>query len=84
MDKSTGLSAAKLPLVSFVNEAYLELKKVTWPTRQQVIRLTTIVVVASLITGAYLGLLDYVFTWLLGLLLNRPEISQTPPLPLGN
>ena len=35
-----------------------ELKKVTWPTKQQTIRLTTVVVVTSLIIGLYIGIID--------------------------
>ena len=35
-----------------------ELKKVTWPTRQETIRLTTIVIVISLIIGLYIGIID--------------------------
>ncbi len=35
-----------------------EMKKVTWPTKQQTIRLTTIVIVTSLIIGLYIGIMD--------------------------
>ncbi|GAB4219259.1 MAG: hypothetical protein Fur009_4520 [Candidatus Microgenomates bacterium] len=35
-----------------------ELKKVTWPTRQETIRLTTIVIIVSLIIGLYIGIID--------------------------
>lgn len=35
-----------------------ELKKVTWPTRQETIRLTLIVIVISLIIGLYIGIID--------------------------
>jgi preprotein translocase subunit SecE len=45
-----------------------ELKKVTWPTRQETIRLTTIVIVISLIIGLYVGIIDVLFTKLLELL----------------
>lgn len=36
-----------------------ELKKVTWPTREQTIRLTFIVIFISLIIGAYIGIIDF-------------------------
>lgn len=35
-----------------------ELKKVTWPTRANTIKLTVIVFVISLIVGAYVGIID--------------------------
>ncbi len=35
-----------------------ELKKVTWPTRQETIRLTVIVLLISLIIGLYVGIID--------------------------
>ena len=41
-----------------------ELRKVTWPTRQEVFHLTTVVLVVSAIVGAVLGLSDMGFSWL--------------------
>jgi len=35
-----------------------ELKKVTWPTREETIRLTVIVIGISLIIGIYIGIID--------------------------
>ncbi len=35
-----------------------ELKKVTWPTRQETIKLTTVVIVISLLIGLYIGIID--------------------------
>lgn len=35
-----------------------ELKKVTWPTKNETIRLTIIVVGISLIIGLYIGIID--------------------------
>ncbi|MCL4363715.1 preprotein translocase subunit SecE [Patescibacteria group bacterium] len=40
------------------NEIVDELKKVTWPTREQTIRLTIVVIVVSLIIGFYVGIID--------------------------
>ncbi|MFA9288271.1 MAG: preprotein translocase subunit SecE [Weeksellaceae bacterium] len=36
-----------------------ELKKVSWPTREDTIRLTMIVILISLIIGAYIGIIDF-------------------------
>lgn len=47
-----------------------ELKKVTWPTREETQRLTMIVVVASVAAGAALGGVDFIFTKLVNALLS--------------
>ena len=42
----------------FVSESWAELKKVEWPTQNQVIQGTVVVLVACTIAGTYLWLLD--------------------------
>jgi preprotein translocase subunit SecE len=54
----------------FLGEVRSELNKVTWPAVNNVIRLTVIVIIISLIVGAYLGAADFIFTNLLGLLVR--------------
>jgi preprotein translocase subunit SecE len=49
---------------TFLTEVVVETKKVTWPTKQEVINTTTVVVVASFIFGIYLYLCDLVFVFL--------------------
>jgi len=49
----------------FLNEAWSELKKVSWPTREQVRNLTVLVFVVSFAVGAYITILDTVFTQLI-------------------
>jgi len=49
----------------FLREARSEFKKVTWPTKKDTTRYTLIVVVLSLAVAFFLGLWDFVFTWLL-------------------
>lgn len=56
--------------VSFVKETRDELKKVTWPTKQEVIRLTLTVIIVSVFVGFYLGAADYIFTKALELILK--------------
>lgn len=43
---------------NFAAEVIGELKKVTWPSRKETIRLTLIVIAISLIIGAYIGIID--------------------------
>jgi len=51
-------------LKTFLSEVAVETKKVTWPTKQEVINTTTVVVIASFIFGIYLYLCDLVFVFL--------------------
>ena len=48
-------------LIEFLKEARLELKKVSWPTRKEIISATTLVIVLSVAAGLFLGLLDVIF-----------------------
>jgi preprotein translocase subunit SecE len=45
----------------FLREAYGELRRVSWPTREQTIQYTTLVVVISMAVALFLGILDYIF-----------------------
>jgi preprotein translocase SecE subunit len=42
-----------------------ELRKVTWPTREETINLTIVVLVVSAVLGLALGGIDYIFNWLI-------------------
>ena len=55
--------------IRFVKEALAELKKVVWPTKEQVVRLSVVVIVVSVIAGLLMGGLDFIFTKLLALII---------------
>lgn len=46
-----------------------ELRKVVWPTREEALRLTRIVVLISVVMGVLLGMLDLLLSSLYGVLL---------------
>jgi len=52
--------------LSFLKEVRLEMKKVNWLTRREVLRHTIIVIVLSMSVAIYLGALDFLFKWVLG------------------
>jgi preprotein translocase subunit SecE len=54
----------------FLNEAWSELKKVSWPTREQVRNLTVLVFAVSFVVGLYITVLDFVFSQLVGRLVG--------------
>jgi preprotein translocase subunit SecE len=55
-------AAPKKPRFGFMRDTVAELKKVTWLSWPDVIRLTAIVLVVAILLGAFLGALDYGFT----------------------
>ena len=55
----------------FIDEAWSELKKVTWPTREQTRNLTVLVFTISLVVGLYITVLDTIFQSAVGLLAQR-------------
>ena len=54
----------------FIDEAWSELKKVSWPTREQVRNLTVLVFAVSFSVGLYITVLDGAFQGLVGLLVG--------------
>jgi preprotein translocase subunit SecE len=51
-----------------------EMRKVTWPGRQEVMGTTAVVIVAVLFFGAYLGAVDVVLAWGLQGILNYFQV----------
>jgi preprotein translocase subunit SecE len=47
-----------------------ELKKVTWPSKQEALNLTAVVVIISFLIGIYVGGLDSLFAQILKLFIN--------------
>ena len=54
----------------FFGEAASELRRVTWPTRQETMRLTLMVIAVSGAVGVFLFIVDLVFAELLNILLG--------------
>ncbi len=46
----------------FIDESWSELKKVSWPTRDQVRNLTVLVFAVSAAIGVFIAVWDFVFT----------------------
>ena len=49
----------------FFKESYAELKKVVWPSRQEVVSSTWIVIISTLIVAGVLGLVDFLLILLM-------------------
>jgi preprotein translocase subunit SecE len=50
---------------SFLREVRSELKKVTWPSRNEVYNTTVVVIIAMVFFGFYLYFMDAFFSWVL-------------------
>ena len=58
-------------IINFLKSIKVELSKVTWPKRDEVTRLTLIVLAVSAIIGGFVGGFDYIFTKLLTFVITK-------------
>lgn len=49
-------------LSKYFRDTARELKQVTWPTQQQAMFYTALVLIISILVGVFLGAFDFVFT----------------------
>ncbi len=56
--------------ITFFKQIWDELKKVVWPTKAEIFRLTGVVILISVIMGFYIGGLDYIFSQAIKVLLQ--------------
>jgi preprotein translocase subunit SecE len=54
----------------FIKEVRVELKKVTWPQRNEIIGSTAVVIVASFVVAFFLGFVDLVLQKMLALIIK--------------
>lgn len=64
------LKIFSMKTLDFLREVKVELDKVVWPTRQQTLELTMLVIFITLIVGFFIGGIDYLLTLLTGYLLK--------------
>jgi preprotein translocase subunit SecE len=57
-------------VLKYFKETRAELYKVSWPTRKEAVNLTLIVVAVTLVMAVLLGVLDYTFAQLVGLIVK--------------
>jgi preprotein translocase subunit SecE len=48
-------------LASYIKASFLEMKKVTWPSKKETVTYTVLVINISLAVAAFLGSLDFIF-----------------------
>jgi preprotein translocase subunit SecE len=52
-------------LGNFLRDVRSELKKVTWPSKNEVVNTTIVVIAATVFFGFYLFFMDIIFSWVL-------------------
>jgi preprotein translocase subunit SecE len=57
-------------VATYLREVRIELNRVDWPTRTELMRMSLVVLIVLLVMAIYLGLFDYIYTviikrWLL-------------------
>jgi preprotein translocase SecE subunit len=57
-----------MKIVDYINETKAEMAHVKWPTRSQAMNYALLVIGVSIVTAAFLGLCDFIFSRLLTLL----------------
>ena len=75
MEENTGLVARPTKWWSdtreFVRDTTAEMKKVTWPNRNEVVNTTVVVIVATIIFAVYLWGCDVIFYQAINVLFTR-------------
>jgi preprotein translocase subunit SecE len=51
--------------INFLKDVRAEVKKVSWPNRNEVYSTTLVVIVAMVFFGVYLYFMDIIFSWVL-------------------
>ena len=52
-------------LILFLRDVKAEIKKVTWPSKNEVYSTTIVVILATIFFGIYLYTLDIIFSWMI-------------------
>ena len=68
-------------VLDYVRESRAELKKVAWPTKQQLWYSTLIVIVVKAIASAYLGLAALILTGVFSKFHQSEPLGQPEPAP---
>jgi len=57
-------------IVKFLKETRAEMRKVTWPTRDELIGSTKIVIIATIVVTLFIGIIDQILTLIIRRLLG--------------
>ena len=52
-----------MKIVDYIKDTKAEMKHVKWPSKQEAVKYTLLVIGISIVTSLVLGLFDYLFGW---------------------
>lgn len=58
------------PIIKYLKETRAELRKVSWPSREEAFNLTAIVMAVTTAMAVFLGVMDYIFSKLFSLIIR--------------
>jgi preprotein translocase subunit SecE len=70
VSRSSSVQKSENALVRYIKETRAELAKVTWPTRQEGIRLTLVVLAVTAVAAVVLFGVDSIFSYLIALIVQ--------------
>jgi len=59
------------PILNYFSASWAEIRKVTWPTRPQLVKLTIVVIVFATVLSLTLGAIDFGFSTLLKMIVTK-------------
>jgi len=57
-------------ITQFITEVKVEMQKVSWSTREELIGSTTVVIVSTLLLAIFIGIVDVILSKFVGILLK--------------
>ncbi len=69
--KKGGPKKQRITVKQFLTEVQAEMRKVTWPTRQEVTSYTVVVLMVVILVGSFVFGFDHLFTWLVKVIILR-------------
>ncbi|MDD5288448.1 MAG: preprotein translocase subunit SecE [Dehalococcoidales bacterium] len=70
---TTAAPKPKNAIVNYISETIAELKKVTWLNRRDLLYLSGLVLIVSIVVGVILGVIDFGFSELIKWLINTVQ-----------
>ena len=81
MANAPTMPRGRVGVVQFAQECWSELQKVTWPSRETVIRLTIIVILISALISVYIFAFDNFFTLVITNQIIGSQAASPTPAP---
>ncbi|MGQ9465153.1 MAG: preprotein translocase subunit SecE [bacterium] len=57
-------------ILEYIKNIYLEMRRVTWPTKNELVNSTIVVIAISIFVALVIFVLDRIFTTLLGIIIK--------------